>query len=50
VVRGFAGLDVGDRVKVELESANVERGVIDFAARRSAVATYFDGSHRTLRR
>ena len=30
VVRGFDGLDVGDRVMVELESANVERGFIDF--------------------
>jgi VacB/RNase II family 3'-5' exoribonuclease len=30
VVRGYDGLDVGDRVKVELASANVERGFIDF--------------------
>ena len=30
LVRGFDGLDVGDRVMVELESANVERGFIDF--------------------
>ncbi|MEO6576777.1 MAG: RNB domain-containing ribonuclease, partial [Polyangiaceae bacterium] len=31
VVRGFDGLDVGDRVKVELVSTDVERGFIDFA-------------------
>ena len=30
VVRGYDGLDVGDRVTVELASANVERGFIDF--------------------
>jgi len=30
VVRGFEGLDVGDRVRVELAGANVERGFIDF--------------------
>jgi len=30
VVRGFEGLDVGDRVRVELASTNVERGFIDF--------------------
>ena len=30
VVRGFEGLDVGERVEVELASANVERGFIDF--------------------
>ncbi len=29
VVRGYEGLDVGDRVTVELTSANVERGFID---------------------
>ncbi len=32
VVRGFEGLDVGDRVGVELVSTDVERGFIDFAA------------------
>jgi len=32
VVRGFQGLDVGDRVGVELVGANVDRGFIDFAA------------------
>ena len=31
VVRGFQGLDVGDRVSVELVGTNVERGFIDFA-------------------
>jgi exoribonuclease-2 len=31
VVRGFQGLDVGDRVSVQLVGANVEQGFIDFA-------------------
>ena len=31
VVRGYQGLDVGDRVRVELVETNVERGFIDFA-------------------
>lgn len=31
VVRGYEGLDVGDRVRVELVHTNVERGFIDFA-------------------
>ena len=31
VVRGFEGLDVGDRVRVELVGADVQRGFIDFA-------------------
>ena len=31
VVRGFEGLDVGDRVRVELVDTDVERGFIDFA-------------------
>jgi VacB/RNase II family 3'-5' exoribonuclease len=30
VVQGFEGLDVGDRVRVQLMSVNVERGFIDF--------------------
>ncbi len=30
LVTGVSGLDVGDRVRVELESTNVERGFIDF--------------------
>jgi exoribonuclease-2 len=29
--RGFEGLDVGDRVRVRLESTDAERGFIDFA-------------------
>ena len=32
VVRGSAGLDVGDRVRVQLVDTDVERGFIDFAA------------------
>jgi exoribonuclease-2 len=32
VVKGFAGLDVGDRVDVRLVSADVEQGFIDFVA------------------
>jgi exoribonuclease-2 len=31
VVRGFEGLDVGDRLTVELLATDVERGFIDFA-------------------
>jgi exoribonuclease-2 len=31
VVRGFEGLDVGDRVRVELVGTDVKRGFIDFA-------------------
>ena len=30
VVEGFEGLDVGDRVHVQLTATNVERGFIDF--------------------
>ena len=30
VIRGFAGMDVGDRVAVKLEHTDVERGFIDF--------------------
>ena len=33
VVRGFEGLDVGDRVSVKLEHTDVERGFIDFSRR-----------------
>ncbi len=36
VVRGSEGLDVGDRVAVELSSVDVERGFIDFARVRGA--------------
>lgn len=31
VVRGWDGLDIGDRVKVKLQGVDVERGFIDFA-------------------
>jgi exoribonuclease-2 len=34
VVRGFEGLDVGDRVRVELVHTDVARGFIDFARSR----------------
>jgi exoribonuclease-2 len=30
-VRGFEGLDVGDKVRVELIHTDIERGFIDFA-------------------
>lgn len=35
VMRGAEGLDVGDRVRVELVGTNVERGFIDFVQERS---------------
>ena len=31
LIQGFQGLDVGDRVRVELIGTNAERGFIDFA-------------------
>ena len=34
VVKGSSGLDVGDRVRVELIDVNPERGFIDFARAR----------------
>jgi hypothetical protein len=34
VVRGFEGLDVGDRTRVQLVGADVEKGFIDFARAR----------------
>ncbi len=36
VMHGFEGLDVGDRVRVQLTSINVERGFIDFNTVREA--------------
>ncbi len=36
VVRGFEGLDVGSRVRVELLRVDVERGFIDFSRSREA--------------
>ena len=38
VVRGFDGLDVGDRARVELLSVDVQRGFIDFAGHPGGVA------------
>jgi exoribonuclease-2 len=35
VVQGFEGMDVGERVRVQLLKVDVERGFIDFAARNS---------------
>ena len=32
VTRGFEGLDVGDRIRVQLMSTDVQRGFIDFSA------------------
>jgi hypothetical protein len=31
LIRGFEGLDVGDRVRVQLIGTDIERGFIDFA-------------------
>ena len=36
VVRGFEGLDVGDRVRVELLSTDVDRGFVDFGRLRNS--------------
>jgi exoribonuclease-2 len=36
VVRGSAGMDVGEKVVVELLDADVERGFIDFAGVKRA--------------
>jgi exoribonuclease R len=34
VMHGFEGADVGDRIRVKLVSVDVERGFIDFSAKR----------------
>ncbi len=36
VVRGFEGVDVGDRIRVQLSAVDVERGYIDFRKAGSA--------------
>lgn len=36
VVRGFEGVDVGDQIRVQLTSVNVERGFVDFGRVGSA--------------
>jgi VacB/RNase II family 3'-5' exoribonuclease len=36
VIRGFEGLDVGDRITVELSNVDVERGFIDFVRAQGA--------------
>jgi len=36
LVQGFEGLDVGDRLRVQLIDTNVERGYIDFKKVSSA--------------
>ncbi len=36
VVRGFAGMDVGDRIHVRLMAVDVERGYIDFGKEGSS--------------
>ena len=36
VVQGFEGMDVGDQIRVQLVSVNVERGFVDFASVHSA--------------
>jgi exoribonuclease-2 len=43
VVRGFEGLDVGEKVTVELVETNVERGFIDFARRPGVGALQSSG-------
>jgi exoribonuclease-2 len=39
LVRGFKGLDVGDRLRAELVHTDVERGFIDFVRVREAIAS-----------
>jgi exoribonuclease-2 len=36
LLQGFEGLDVGDRIRVELTSVNIQRGFIDFRKIRSS--------------
>jgi hypothetical protein len=46
-MRGFEGLDVGDRVRVELKGTDVERGFIDFArVSRSYYRVLFSWKYR----
>jgi exoribonuclease-2 len=35
LIQGFAGVDVGDQLKVQLISVDVERGFLDFSRSRS---------------
>jgi len=39
LIHGFEGLDVGDRLRVQLTSTNVERGFIDFTRTSSSEAS-----------
>ena len=41
LIRGFEGLDVGDRVRVELIRADVERGFIDFISETNRILFYY---------
>src|SRR5262249_20218412 len=44
VVRGEAGMDVGDRVRVRLFAVDAQRGFIDFGGQRTATG---DGKKRS---
>lgn len=47
VVEGFEGLDVGEKVTVELVETNVERGFIDFARRPEGGGAFESSVRRT---